>query len=74
MVISSLGLGYIPAVWIFTDFLDSFDCSANIVLTVIGLVPILRFVYFYYTGDGAGHLDDLFTAFSQPLGAAAHAR
>lgn len=41
MVVSSLGLGYIPAVWIFTDFLDGFDYSANTVLLIIGTLVLL---------------------------------
>ena len=31
----------------------------GIVLTLIGLVPIVRFLIFYYLGDGAGHLQSL---------------
>ena len=38
MVISSFGLGYIPAVWIFTDFLDGFDYNQNILFMIIGAV------------------------------------
>ena len=38
MVISSFGLGYIPAVWIFTDFLDGFDYNQNIILMIIGVL------------------------------------
>ncbi len=38
MVVSSLGLGYIPAVWIFTDFLDGFDYTPNLILTCIGAI------------------------------------
>lgn len=41
MVISSLGLGYIPAVWIFTDYLDRFDYEPNPVLLVIGTLILL---------------------------------
>lgn len=41
MVVSSLGLGYIPAVWIFTDFLDGFDYTPNIFLILIGGVILL---------------------------------
>ena len=41
MVISSFGLGYIPAVWIFTDYLDSFDYSPNLVLMIIGALVLL---------------------------------
>ncbi|MEM9331968.1 MAG: protein-S-isoprenylcysteine O-methyltransferase [Pseudomonadota bacterium] len=36
MVVSSLGLGYIPAVWIFTDFLDGFDYEPNLLLLIVG--------------------------------------
>lgn len=38
MVISSLGLGYIPALWVFTDFLDRFDHVSNLVLLISGAV------------------------------------
>ena len=41
MVISSFGLGYIPAVWIFTDYLDNFDYTPNIVLIIVGLAILL---------------------------------
>jgi len=36
MIVSSVGLGYIPLVWIFTDFLDGFDYTQNTMLLVIG--------------------------------------
>lgn len=36
MVISAVGLGYIPLVWIFTDFLDHFDYTQNTMLLVMG--------------------------------------
>lgn len=36
MIISSIGLGYIPLVWIFTDYLDSFDYTQNTMLLVLG--------------------------------------
>lgn len=36
MIISALGLGYIPLVWIFTDFLDDFDYTQNTMLLVMG--------------------------------------
>jgi glycosyltransferase involved in cell wall biosynthesis len=29
------------------------------VLTVIGLLPIVRFIYFYFVGDGGGHIQSL---------------
>ncbi len=41
MVISSFGLGYIPAVWIFTDFLDGFDYTPNVFLFIIGFMTLL---------------------------------
>jgi protein-S-isoprenylcysteine O-methyltransferase Ste14 len=41
MVISATGLGYIPLIWIFTDFLDGFDYNSNIVLLVIGTILLL---------------------------------
>lgn len=41
MIMSSLGLGYIPAVWIFTDYLDGFDYNQNVLLTIIGGVLLL---------------------------------
>lgn len=36
MIISAVGLGYIPLVWIFTDFLDDFDYTQNTMLLVMG--------------------------------------
>lgn len=33
--------------------------SIGTVLAIIGLVPILRFIYFYAIGDGAGHVQSL---------------
>lgn len=36
MIISALGLGYIPLVWIFTDFLDGYDYTQNTMLLVMG--------------------------------------
>lgn len=41
MVVSSLGLGYIPAVWIFTDFLDGFDYNPSVILIVIGAILLI---------------------------------
>jgi protein-S-isoprenylcysteine O-methyltransferase Ste14 len=41
MVISSLGLGYIPLVYIFTGFLDRFDTTPNLVFIVIGTLILL---------------------------------
>jgi len=41
MVISSFGLGYIPAVWVFTDFLDNFDYAPNIVMVLVGTIILL---------------------------------
>ena len=38
MVVSSLGLGYIPAVWIFTDFLDGFDYDPNAIMIGLGAI------------------------------------
>lgn len=29
------------------------------ILTLVGLFPILRFLYFYFSGDGSGHLQSL---------------
>ncbi|MGB0749374.1 MAG: glycosyltransferase family 2 protein [Magnetospiraceae bacterium] len=34
----------------------------GIFLTVIGILPILRFLYFYMIGDGAGHIQSLIIA------------
>ena len=28
-------------------------------LSILGAVPIIRFLYFYFTGDGEGHLQSL---------------
>ena len=36
MVVSAVGLGYIPLVWIFTDFLDGYDYTQNTMLLVMG--------------------------------------
>ena len=36
MVVSAAGLGYIPLVWIFTDFIDGFDYTQNTMLLVMG--------------------------------------
>ncbi len=41
MVISSLGLGYIPAVWIFTDFLNGFDYQPNWLLVIVGSLLLI---------------------------------
>lgn len=41
MVISSFGLGYIPAVWVFTDFLDGFDFAPNVIMVIVGSVILL---------------------------------
>lgn len=40
MVVSSFGLGYIPAVWIFTDYLDGFDQTPNIVRAILGALVL----------------------------------
>ena len=31
----------------------------GLLLTVVGLVPVVRFLFFYYLGDGAGHIQSL---------------
>jgi len=31
----------------------------SLVLTVIGAIPIVRFLFFYFTGDGSGHIQSL---------------
>ena len=41
MVASNLGLGTIPAIWIFTDYLDSYDYTQNTMLMVIGAATLL---------------------------------
>lgn len=41
MAVSSIGLGYIPIAWIFTDFLDAFDYQPNWFTIVIGAVVLL---------------------------------
>lgn len=41
MIVSSFGLGYIPAVWIFTDYLDGFDYRQNIGFLVVGAVLLI---------------------------------
>ena len=31
----------------------------GLTLSIIGMLPIIRFLYFYFTGDGGGHLQSL---------------
>lgn len=31
----------------------------GLVLTVLGIIPILRFLFFYFSGDGGGHIQSL---------------
>ncbi|WJG10466.1 glycosyltransferase family 2 protein [Aliiglaciecola sp. LCG003] len=31
----------------------------SLILTTLGLIPIIRFMYFYFTGDGGGHIQSL---------------
>ena len=31
----------------------------GLVLSIIGTVPILRFLYFYFSGEGQGHIQSL---------------
>ena len=31
----------------------------GLTLSVIGILPIIRFLYFYFSGDGSGHLQSL---------------
>ena len=31
----------------------------GLVLSLVGIAPIVRFLYFYFTGDGAGHIQSL---------------
>jgi hypothetical protein len=33
--------------------------SIGLMLSIIGMIPIVRFLYFYFTGSGAGHLQSL---------------
>jgi hypothetical protein len=33
--------------------------SIGLMLSFIGVLPIVRFLYFYFTGDGDGHLQSL---------------
>lgn len=47
MVVSSLGLGYVPAVWIFTDFLDAFDYTPNVILVAIGTALLVASLYLF---------------------------
>ena len=57
MIISSLGLGYIPLVWIFTDFLDAFDYQSNLVLLVAGgLVLMVSLRLFRLTHKALGKM------------------
>lgn len=41
MIVSSIGLGYIPLAWIFTDFLDSFDYTPNPLMLTFGALFLL---------------------------------
>ena len=34
-------------------------CSLGLVLALVGIAPILRFLWFYASGDGSGHLQSL---------------
>ena len=47
MVVSSLGLGYIPAIWVFTDFLDGNDYAPNPVLMVLGTAVLVASLYLF---------------------------
>ncbi len=47
MVISSLGLGYIPAVWVFTDWFDRFDYAPSPYLFVLGSATLLASLYLF---------------------------
>lgn len=31
----------------------------GLILSIVGIVPIVRFLYFYFTGDGSGHIQSL---------------
>lgn len=31
----------------------------GVTLSIIGIIPIVRFLYFYFTGDGSGHIQSL---------------
>jgi hypothetical protein len=31
----------------------------GVTLSIIGIIPIIRFLYFYFTGDGSGHIQSL---------------
>lgn len=33
--------------------------SLGLILAIIGLVPIIRFIYFFFTGQGSGHIQSL---------------
>ena len=33
--------------------------SLGVMLCFIGILPIIRFLYFYFAGDGAGHVQSL---------------
>ncbi|MEL7727925.1 glycosyltransferase family 2 protein [Citromicrobium bathyomarinum] len=34
-------------------------CTLGLVLAAVGIAPILRFMWFYFSGDGTGHLQSL---------------
>ena len=33
--------------------------SIGLLLTIIGAIPVVRFLYFYFSGDGSGHIQSL---------------
>jgi protein-S-isoprenylcysteine O-methyltransferase Ste14 len=57
MVISSLGLGYIPLAWIFTNIFDGFDYAPNWILMIIGtLILIASLRMFRLTHKALGRM------------------
>lgn len=47
MIVSSLGLGYIPAVWVFFSWPSRFDYTPNSLLIIIGILILIFALYLF---------------------------
>jgi len=47
MIISSFGLGYIPAIWIFFGWPSQFDYQPNTIITIAGILVLLFALYLF---------------------------
>lgn len=57
MIISFTGLGIIPAIWVFTNFLDKFDRPTNAFIVGIGtLIAIAALILFRKTHKALGRM------------------